>query len=32
MDFKKHFGANAMGTLTDKFGIEWQFNYGAGGM
>ena len=32
MDLQETFWSKCYGNLTDKFGIEWQFNYGAGGM
>jgi len=32
MDLQETFWSKCYGSLTDKFGIEWQFNYGDGGM
>ena len=32
MDLQETFWSKCYGNLTDKFGIEWQFNYGTGGM
>jgi len=32
MDLQETFWSKCYGNLTDKFGIEWQFNYGTGEM
>ena len=32
MELQETFWSKCYGSLTDKFGIEWQFNYGNGGM